>query len=166
VLEHGRETAHLVPLAVGAAAVLEVDLRPPSPRGPQLVVQTRPPDPDDVPPPFFPGVGDIRTDEGVDRIRLATLWLTSPIGTREGSDPDGTWRPYVEHRIRRNLAYEVTGPALRELPPLPLSVPGDALAGGAGSNILRSISDDLRSRLVETEALLSSVRTRGRFVAF
>jgi hypothetical protein len=112
------------------------------------------------------GGAGVIADEGIDRTRIATLWLTSPRGEPQGSDPDERWRPYVEQRLSRNVAYEVTGPEIRVVPPLRLSTLGSVLAGGAGASLIGSFAGDLQSRADELDARLAGTETSGRFEPF
>jgi len=166
-VEHGREVVSLGAIA-GAGAEIDfgVTFLPANPDGPRIGLRRDWPsaeDGPDVPRWSGGGLGAV-ADEGIDRERLATLWLTSPRGTAPGTAPDETWRPYVEQRLVRNLAYEVTGPDLREVPPLRLTIPGAVLAGGAAASLIGSFAGDLQSRADELDARLAGTETTGAFV--
>lgn len=103
-------------------------------------------------------------DGGTDSIVIATLYLLSEAGTREGSAPEtnpARWSPHVEHRVFWNLQYVlngfVSGPAV-----LPLEVPGLELAAGS----LLSVAPLAAAANDAYEQALAFVQTRlleGRF---
>jgi hypothetical protein len=162
VLEHGRETVDPALRAEGSQLVLAPRFLPPSPRGPVLRVLREWSEP--VPRPRYAEIAaGLPPDPGIDRIRLGTLWLTSPRGEPEGAVPDARWRPWAQHRVRRNLAYELTGPELRTVEPFRLAAPVSALAGGAGNLAIAAMVEELDSRASEIEALLGRLETGGAF---
>lgn len=165
-LEHGREVVSLgAPSAVGAEVDFEVSFQPASPETARVGVRRDWPEEPEVTR-WGTGGGGVIADEGIDRVRIATLWLTSPRGEPQGSEPDERWRPYVEQRLSRNVAYEVTGPEIRAVPPLRLSNLGSVLAGGAGASLIGSFAGDLQSRADELDARLAGTETSGRFEPF
>lgn len=171
-LEHGREVVSLGAVtSAGAEVDFEVTFLPASPDTARIGVRKDWPEEPEVIRFLLRqgsgGQGDsVIADEGIDRVRIATLWLTSPRGEPQGSDPDERWRPYVEQRLSRNVAYEVTGPEIRSVPPLRLSIPGAVLAGGAGASLIGSFAGDLQNRADELDARLAGTGTTGQFVAF
>jgi hypothetical protein len=108
----------------------------------------------------------IFADEGIDELRLATIYLISEPGAPEGSEVDGSWSPLVRHHVKRNVAYEVLGPAGRVLEPLRFPWLGQTLAGGAGAELINRLAGELRNRAAELDAILGQFKTRGRFVEF
>jgi hypothetical protein len=165
-VEHGREVVSLGAIAAGGAEIdFAVTFRPASPDTPRIGLRRDGPADDEPLARWLPSGLAVVADEGIDRTRIATLWLTSPRGEPQGSDPDARWRPYAEQRLSRNLAYEVTGPDVRAVEPLRLTVPGRDLAGGVAAGLINSIAGDLQSRADELDARLAGTRTSGVFVA-
>ena len=168
-IEHGREVASLGVIA-GAGAEIDFEFRflPATPETSRIGLRRDWPtieDGPEVPRWSSRGLSAV-ADEGIDRYRIATLWLTSPRGTPPGSEPDETWRPYIEQRLSRNLAYEVSGPTLRAVPPLRLTIPGAAqLAGGVAAGLIDSLAGDLQSRADELDARLAGTETTGTFAS-
>jgi hypothetical protein len=163
-LEHGREVISLGAIAAAGAEVdFQVSFLPASPASSRIGLRRAWPEEESVERWLLSGAAAV-ADEGIDRTRIATLWLTSPRGEPEGSEPDQRWRPYVEQRLSRNLAYEVTGPDIRAVPPLRLSFLGRTLAFGAGAGIINSLAGDIQNRADELDARLAWTRTTGEFV--
>lgn len=164
-VEHGREVVSLGAIAgAGAEIDFEVSFLPASPESPRIGLRREWPEEGEGIARWLPSGLAVAADDGIDRIRLATLWLTSPRGEREGSVPDARWRPWVEQRVSRNLVYEVTGPELRAVEPLRLFLPGRDLAGGIGAGIIDTLAGDLQSRAAELDARLAGTETSGVFV--
>ena len=168
-LEHGREVVSLGAVAgAGAEVDFEVTFLPANPEQSRVGLRRDWPEEEDGPevPRWSTGGLGAVADEGIDRRRIATLWLTSPRGETPGSAPGIYWQPYVEQRLARNVAYEVTGPEVRAVEPLRLTIPGLTLAGGVAASLLRSFAGDLQSRADELDARLAGVLTAGEFVSF
>jgi hypothetical protein len=166
-LEHGREVVSLGAIAsAGAEVDFEVSFLPASPATARIGVRKDWPEEPVSGGRWAVGGAGVAADEGIDRVRIATLWLTSPRGEPQGSEPDERWTPYVEQRLSRNVAYEVTGPEIRAVPPLRLSIPGAVLAGGAAASLIGSFAGDLQNRADELDSRLAGTETSGRFVAF
>jgi hypothetical protein len=167
-IEHGREVASLGVIAgAGAEIDFEFSFLPATPATARIGLRREWPSIEDGPEvPRWSSRGlSAVADEGIDRYRIATLWLTSPRGTEPGSEPDERWRPYIEQRLSRNLAYEVSGPTIRAVPPLRLTIPGAAqLAGGVAAGLIRSLAGDIQSRADELDARLAGTETTGTFV--
>lgn len=168
VLQHGREVVSLTPVAdERGTPTLRVDFARPEPRGPRMSLRREWPDelaPQD--PGYLPAGGAVIADEGIDELRIATIYLVSPRGEPEGSVPDQRWQAVVRHRVKRNVAYEVLGPDTRILEPLRFPWLGQSLGLGAGGRIIDSLANDLRDRAAELDAILGGLRTQGRFVEF
>lgn len=165
-VEHGREVVSIGPIAAAGAEVdFEVSFRAPSPAGPRVGLRRSWPEPGEALGERWAasGAGAV-ADEGIDRVRIATLWVTSPRGEPEGSVPDARWRPYVEQRLERNLAYEVTGPDVRSVEPLRLVFVGRELAGGVAGAIIDRLAGDIQNRADELDARLAGTRTSGEFI--
>lgn len=163
-LEHGREVVSLGAVAsAGAEVDFEVSFLPASPDTARVGVRRDWPEEPEVTR-WGTGGSGVIADEGIDRVRIATLWLTSPRGEPQGSEPDERWRPYIEQRLSRNVAYEVTGPEIRAVPPLRLSIPGAVLAGGAAASLIGSLAGDLQSRADELDSRLAGTETSGQFL--
>ena len=96
------------------------------------------------------------SDDGIDELKVGTIWLLSPPGANLGSEPDATWTFYAEHDLFTNLNHEVTRDIdVIEPLDLQLDVP---LAGG----IAQSITDTYLALLNEDDAALSLFLSRGR----
>ena len=166
-VEHGREVASLGAIAAAGAEIdFDVTFVPASPDSSRIGLRRDWPEAGEAMARWLSGGLGVVADEGVDRARIATLWVTSPRGEPEGSVPVERWRPWVEQRLSRNVAYEVTGPELRAVPVLNLVIAGRDFAGGVASGIIDSIAGDIQSRADELDARLSGVKTSGVFVAF
>jgi hypothetical protein len=165
-LEHGRETAAIYPVEVGGRITFDVLFRPAPVPAPRLALRRERIDPLAPRPRWVADDSGIVADEGIDRLHLATLWLVSPAGEPEGSEPDGRWTPYLEHRVDRNVTYEIEGPELRAVPPLNLNVPGRDLAGGVGRALIDLFAGDLQAQADALDASLAGTRTTGGFVKF
>jgi hypothetical protein len=166
-LQHGREVVSLTPEeGPDGVTELRVNFARARPKDPRMVMRKEWPDPETEPASYLPVGGAVIADEGVDELRIATLYLVSEPGAPDGSEPDGTWRPVVVHRVKRNVAYEVIGPDTRVLEPLRFPWLGQGLGLGAGAGIIDGLAGDLRNRAAELDAVLSGLRTRGRFVEF
>lgn len=165
-LEHGRETVALRPITGGAEVVFETTFRAAPVPDPRMALRRAPIDPLDPLPRWQGDESGIVADEGIDRLWIATLWLVSPRGEPEGATPDGRWMWWVEQRVERNVAYEVTGPDLRAVPPLRLGIVGRELGLGAGRALIDLFAGDLQNRADELDARLAGTRTKGDFVAF
>jgi hypothetical protein len=166
-IEHGREVVSIEAIAAAGAVVdYQVTFRLAAPASPRIGTRKDWPAAEDGPevPPWSSFGNGVIADEGIDRRRIATLWVTSPPAEPQGSAPDGRWRPYIQQYLSRNLAYEVTGPDVREIPLLRLDVPGALLAGGAAASIIGSFAGDLQSRANELDAKLAGTKTTGGFV--
>lgn len=165
-LEHGRETAALMPVEEGGVLRFTVTFRPAPVAAPRIRLRREMIDEEATPLRWMGDDSGIVSDEGIDRRHLATLWLISPRGEAAGSLPDGRWTPYIEPWAKRNLAYEVTGPAVRTVDPLVLNVPGRDLGLGAGRSIIDLFAGDLQSQADALDARLADTRTTGSFITF
>jgi hypothetical protein len=165
-VEHGREVASLGVLggATGAEVDFEVTFLPPSPAGPRIGLRQSWPETVEQSERWLSRGLAAVADEGIDRARIATLWVTSPRGEPEGSVPDQRWRPFSQQYLQRNLAYEVTGPDVRSVEPFRLVFVGRELAGGVAGGIIDSLAGDIQSRADELDARLAGTRTSGEFV--
>lgn len=102
------------------------------------------------------------TDDGRDEIHLATVYLLSQPGAEPGTEPDGTWEPWVQHHVSWNLKY-LTRYTEQAPDPTRIEVPVPFLGAGALGGLGQQFVDDLNGRISEIEAALTQVRNEGRF---
>lgn len=91
-------------------------------------------------------------EENWDELLIARVYLLSPVGAADNSEPDGTWLPFVKHELFWNLAYRT--PVLRLLPG-----DGDApfippLAGGAAQIVINYLTATLNDLLRQATNLI------------
>lgn len=103
-----------------------------------------------------------QTDPGRDGLHLATVYLLSPPGTPEGSDPDGTWQPYVKHREFWNVQY-LTQTAEITVEPTRIAVPVPQLGLGQLGAAAAIFTEAINQNLAELEAALRRVENAGAF---
>lgn len=101
-------------------------------------------------------------DPQFDELFMSTVWMVSPPDAGSEAVPDGTWEPYVQHRVFWNLHH-----APRNIPhgvgedPLVFIVP---LALGTAQGVVNGIISVLNGMLDEALAFLNqSGDTRGQF---
>lgn len=102
------------------------------------------------------------TDDGRDSIHLATLYLLSPPGTPEGSDPDETWTSHVDHHVHWPLQY-VTRFDVVEPDPTRITVPAPQLGQGQLGRIGERFAAAINESFDQLETQLVQVRNEGRF---
>lgn len=102
------------------------------------------------------------TDPGRDGLHLATVYLLSPPGTPEGSEPDGTWSPFVKHREFWNVRY-VTSSAEIVPEPTRIAVPVPQLGLGQLGAAAAIFTEAINQNLSELEAALRRVENTGVF---
>lgn len=90
-------------------------------------------------------------------VHLATVYLVSPPGAPEGSDPDGTWSPAAAHRVWWNLGHHATLPEPQISPDAIGLSPAAFLAGGAGGRIITGLTDQINQQAFAEEALLAGL---------
>jgi len=100
-------------------------------------------------------------DQTFDALPLATVYLLSPPETPQGSLPDGTWTPFVKHRLFWNLihASNVLEPALRR--------ENLVLNTGLAAGLLDSIGNQILALINDQNAAIAEFLGRntlqGRF---
>jgi len=95
-------------------------------------------------------------DVTYDFLRVASLYLLSPEGATENSQPDEKWTPFVQHHLFYNLQHKtkrisqnLTGEGVRlELPP----ALGAGLLSIVGNQLLAPINDAMGNLLEATNA--------------
>lgn len=101
------------------------------------------------------------TDNTFDALHLATVYLLSPPETPQASLPDGTWTPYVKHRLFWNLihASNVLEPALKR--------ENLVLNTGLAAGLLDSIGNQILAVINDQNAAIAEFLGRstleGRF---
>jgi hypothetical protein len=48
-------------------------------------------------------VNNVFEEQAWDELKISTVYLLSPSGAKPGSEPDGTWQPFVQHGLFWNL---------------------------------------------------------------
>jgi len=109
---------------------------------------------------FDPLAGDYE-EPTWDEVLIATVFLLSPPNATPGSDPDGTWTPYVRHNLFWNLHYGT--PEFRVLdtdPGIPFIPP---LAGGAAQIIINFLTASLNDATQQALNILTAHSMSGTF---
>jgi hypothetical protein len=97
-------------------------------------------------------------DDGLESVKLATIYLLSPGGVAETAEPDETWAPYVEHHEFYSLRSQSVPPRF----------PDGGLDTGVpytlrGSEIVFAILEDRSRQISEIAALAAANRVRHEF---
>lgn len=100
-----------------------------------------------------------KSDSGVDKRLVSTVYLLSPEGVLEG-EPDGTWTAHVQHARFWNLGYHATGTPGAVSDDLRLDVP---LAGGIAQPIIGQILASVNDANSAVAQFLSARVAAGRF---
>jgi hypothetical protein len=148
-----------VRLDAGADGALTAELDPPSRQNPWITIERG----------RFEPAGEIGSvleqfaasldDTGVDRFLVARLYLLSPPGEPEGSEPSSTWSPYIDQAIFWNPQYRIDR-EINLVEPLRLTFP-TGLAGGVGDGLISATLADINLRDALASALVSDVRVTG-----
>lgn len=101
------------------------------------------------------------TDSGIDEMRVATVYLLSPQGERDGAVPDERWIPYVEPALWWNVNHD-SSRDVNIVEPLDLgfNIP---LAGGVAQGAIDSFLDDINLKDAVSSAIVSKARVLGYF---
>lgn len=102
------------------------------------------------------------TDRAFEELHLATIYLLSTSGEAAGSDPDGSWTPFVAHKVFWNLGYRNNSLLSLALPdrfPRPIT----GLAGGVADLLIGNITDELQRHYSLGLSLLNQSKIRGWF---
>ncbi len=102
-------------------------------------------------------------DPGRDSELIATLYLLSPAGARPGAEPDGTWTPYVQHRVSWNLQY-VTMREIVSVEPTRIDIAVPQLGQGALGRLGGAFTDAINDDVATIENALKRVGNSGRFL--
>lgn len=112
------------------------------------------------PPAIDPLSGDY-TEPPYDEILIGKVWLLSPPGTAAGSDPDGSWQPFVSHALFWNLSYlpgvfrvPVIDPGIGVIPPL---------AFGAAQVVLNYFTSAISDMLQDALNIVTASSLAGTF---
>lgn len=101
-------------------------------------------------------------DDGIDSIKVCTVYLLSPAGAAYDSPPDETWTPHVKHDLFYNLAYghtSASGPARQNLT-LNLAGLGNAAGAQLTVNQLLAQSNDAANNALQ---FLLARESKGTF---
>ena len=116
-------------------------------------------------PPLLTGPRDMVSGDWVDELQdvkhLATVYLVSLPGASPGSEPDGSWTPFVEHRVFWNLSHDTNHlrPALGKVQ---LSL-NTGLAGGAGDALNNLILGQINDGNSVASEFIGRETVSGRF---
>jgi hypothetical protein len=101
------------------------------------------------------------TEPTFDEILVSTVYLLSPPNTPVGSDPDGTWSPYVRHNLFWNLNW--AQPPFRQL----FGDPGTSLipplAAGAAQLVINFLASSLNDATQNALNILTAHSLAGYF---
>lgn len=103
------------------------------------------------------------TDDGVDQLHLATIYLLSDPGRSEEGDPDGKWRMYVHQRVHWNVNYATNLLPVIENDAGVSTRFATTLAAGSATDLLGNFAGDINDAIREMENLLRDNRIQGRF---
>ncbi len=106
-------------------------------------------------------LGRVYEEPNYDELPIATVYLLSGPGAENGSEPDGTWQPFVRHNLFWNLNYQT--PWFRQYggdPTIPFLPP---LAGGAATLITNFLVASLNDALQDALNLVTSHSMAGTF---
>ena len=101
-------------------------------------------------------------DEGLDELRLATIYLMSPPDAPDGAEVDASWSPFVRHHVFRNLNHAID----RDVIPIlesPVVFSTFGLGGGAGEAIVQGLAEMQNDMEAQLQGWLNRSRIRGRF---
>jgi hypothetical protein len=100
-------------------------------------------------------------DAQYDELKMATVWIVSPLGAASDDEPDATWTPYSQHFVFWNLQHASRLiPPKAPNPPLQLFVP---LAGGIAQPVINALLSFVNDRNAEAEAFFGQADARGIF---
>lgn len=99
-------------------------------------------------------------DDGLDRLRLATLYFLSPPGAVSGN-PDGSWQAIPANEEFWDLSHDLTRD-IGVVPPFRLSL-GVPLAGGLAQSLVNDLLETINAADAAAAAFLSRARIEGRF---
>lgn len=117
--------------------------------------------PDSTIDPFAGGFVGVYEEPNYDERLISRVFLLSPPNTAPGSDPDGTWQPFVQHGLFWNLSYRQ--PILRILrndPGTPFIPP---LAAGAAQVVINFLTASINDATTQALNVLTSHSLAGFF---
>ena len=92
---------------------------------------------------------------------IATLYLLSPMDAPLGSDPNGSWTPYVAHNVFWSMDWaQPLAPDAPVQQPLTLIVP---LAGGVAQPIVNMLLANVNDSYNQLSNMLAANSMAGRF---
>lgn len=101
------------------------------------------------------------TEINFDEILISTVYLLSPPNTPIGSDPDGSWQPFVTHNLFWNLSW--AQPQFRILPEDELAGMLPVLAGGVAQHVINFLSASLNDAAREAQLRIAANSLAGKF---
>lgn len=96
-----------------------------------------------------------------DDVLVATVFLLSPAGTPAGSEPDGTWTPFVRHNLFWNLCYDTPDLRLRVSDGGGTFIP--PLAAGAAQLVINFLTASLNDMTNQALNILNAHSLAGSF---
>lgn len=100
-------------------------------------------------------------DDPFDKLHLATIYFMSPQGAKDGAAVDGTWQPFIKHRIFWNLNH--TTNRLKPPPESTNLIVPIPLAGGIAQPLANTITAALNDSFDAISEFLSNRGLEGRF---
>jgi len=100
------------------------------------------------------------SDTPRDELWIASVFLVSPEGAASGSTPDGTWQPYVKHRVFWNLLHATNRLEPRDSQNLTLNT---GLAAGVGDRINQFLLSQVNDGNSAIAQFLDRNTIEGRF---
>lgn len=101
-------------------------------------------------------------DDGIERLLIGRLWLLSPAGAAEGSDPNQSWTPEGQNEVFYSLDFDVDRD-IDVIEPFEYQPPATGLAGGVTTVTVSGIIADARANDAIAAALLSRAKIVGAF---
>lgn len=100
-------------------------------------------------------------DDGIDSLKLGTLWLLSPLGLAPGRDPDGSWSAFGQNAVFYSLDHD-SNLDVDIIEPINLGfdIP---LAGGVAALTIAGLKSEIEANDAYASAFLSKGRVVGAF---
>lgn len=96
-----------------------------------------------------------------DEIKLATLWMVSPLDAGSSDEPDETWTPYPQHFVFWNLNH-ASRAQMPSAPPKPITLQTGLLGGLAGS-IFSQLLSPVNDAYAQASAYLGAADFTGLY---
>lgn len=96
-----------------------------------------------------------------DELLISTVFLLSPPGTATGSDPDGTWQPFVRHNLFENLSWQHAEFHAPDVQITNVVIP--PLAFGVASLVINSFGSAINQAAQNAANILKAASLAGSF---